>query len=162
MSFDEEVLTPQMPFQPCLPRVLLYLTIIFIIILFRGFSINNLLNNAIKYTEIGGITLTAKRDEYNAVIEIRDTGIGVSKELFEAIFEPFRQASEGYSRKYEGTGLGLTLAKKFTDLMGGTITLESNQEDLLAGKAGGSALILKFPLNKKTEDLINNKWDRLL
>ena len=121
--------------------------------------INNLLNNAIKYTETGGITLTAKRDEYNAVIEIRDTGIGISKEFFETIFEPFRQASEGYSRNYEGTGLGLTLAKKFTDLMGGTITLESNQEDLLNGQAGGSTFILKFPLtNKNSEGLINTNW----
>ncbi|MHB8579450.1 MAG: sensor histidine kinase [Ignavibacteriaceae bacterium] len=121
--------------------------------------INNLLNNAIKYTKTGGITLTAKRDENNAVIVVRDTGIGVPKKLFETIFEPFRQASEGLSRKYEGTGLGLTLAKKYADLMGGTINMESNQEDLITGQAGGSTFILKLPLNdKNTEDLINTNW----
>ncbi len=121
--------------------------------------INNLLNNAIKYTDKGSVTLTAKTDRNNAIIEVRDTGIGVPQALQETIFEPFRQASEGYGRSFEGTGLGLTLVKKFMELMGGTIILKSIPADPSAGKAGGSTFILKFPIEKIiVEDLINTNW----
>ena len=114
--------------------------------------INNLLENAIKYTNAGNVTLIAKREKDNAVIEIIDTGIGVHEDLYNLIFEPFRQASEGYGRSHQGTGLGLTLVKKYTDLMHGTIVLNSKSE-------GGSTFILKLPLqNNITEVLINTNW----
>lgn len=87
--------------------------------------ISNLLNNAIKFTSAGTVTLTADLVEGNAKIEIIDTGIGVSEDQQVLIFETFRQASEGLSRKFEGTGLGLTLVKKYLALLGGSVTIKS-------------------------------------
>ena len=114
--------------------------------------ISNLLSNAIKYTNTGGVTLIAKREEDNAVIEVIDTGIGVPENLYNLIFEPFRQASEGYGRSFEGTGLGLTLVKKYIDLMHGTIVLNSKP-------AEGSTFILKLPIHKNiAEVIINTNW----
>jgi PAS domain S-box-containing protein len=114
--------------------------------------IANLLNNAIKYTERGSITLFAKKEGDYAVIEVMDTGLGVPEELQGIIFEPFRQASEGYSRKFEGTGLGLSLVKRYTDLMNGTITLKS--------KPGiGSTFTLRLPVDKNvSEKIIDTNW----
>ena len=115
--------------------------------------LNNVLDNAVKYTNTGGITLFAKREKDNAVIEIMDTGIGVHEDFYELIFEPFRQASEGYNRSHERYGLGLTLVKKYMDLMGGTIAISSKYKV-------GSNFILKLPTNKiTTEVLINTSWE---
>jgi PAS domain S-box-containing protein len=90
---------------------------------------NNLLNNAIKFTEIGEIKILCGRYESDekvcTFIKVKDTGIGIMQRDIEKIFEPFRQVSEGLSRKYEGTGLGLTISKKFIELMGGYLTVES-------------------------------------
>ena len=72
--------------------------------------------------------------------------------LFRSIFEPFRQASEGLNRNYEGTGLGLTLVKKYMNLMGGTISLTSKLNV-------GSTFTLEFLVNKVTnEKVISIKW----
>jgi PAS domain S-box-containing protein len=67
-------------------------------------TISNLLNNAIKFTQSGKVTLRAMKQENHAVIEVEDTGIGVPVALQEIIFDPFRQASEGQTRSFEGTG----------------------------------------------------------
>jgi signal transduction histidine kinase len=114
--------------------------------------IANLLNNAIKYTLKGSITINAREEDDQAVIEIKDTGIGVDEDLQEIIFEPFRQASEGFSRKYEGSGLGLSLVKKYVDIMNGTIALQS--------KPGvGSTFTLRLPINKNAaEKFISTNW----
>ncbi len=89
----------------------------------------NLIDNAFKFTIAGGITVETtlkKSDGENwALIRFKDTGIGIDSESFEQIFQEFRQASEGYDRRYEGTGLGLTLSNKMIQLMGGKITIES-------------------------------------
>ncbi|MHB8338207.1 MAG: PAS domain-containing hybrid sensor histidine kinase/response regulator [Ignavibacteriaceae bacterium] len=104
--------------------------------------LNNLLDNAIKFTKIGGITITASEtiEEGKSYVDIKiiDTGIGISKENLESIFKEFRQESEGFGRSHEGTGLGLTLAKKMTELMGGKIIVESK-------KNSGSVFSLRFP-----------------
>jgi signal transduction histidine kinase len=111
--------------------------------------INNLINNAVKYTDQGEITVIAMQKDNNAVIEVNDTGIGVPVELQEIIFDPFRQASEGLNRKYEGTGLGLTLAKKYATLLGGQLTLKS-----IPG--AGSTFTLILPLADAADsDLFN-------
>ena len=120
---------------------------------------SNLLNNAIKFTQKGKITLRAMKQENNAVIEVEDTGIGVPEDLQEIVFEPFRQASEGHNRSFEGAGLGLAIVKKYMGIMGGTITMNSKPGDAAAGIAGGSTFILKFPLNGHSVDnLIKTSW----
>ena len=111
---------------------------------------DNLLSNAIKYTKEGSITISAKKTEKYAVIEITDTGIGIPEEQQEIIFEPFRQASEGLSRTFEGTGLGLTLVKNYVQLQGGNIELKSTP-----GK--GSTFTLKLQLKGKNDSAIETK-----
>jgi PAS domain S-box-containing protein len=90
---------------------------------------NNLINNAIKFTEEGEIkVLCSKQETENGdfiSIKVKDTGIGILPKDIEKIFEPFRQVSEGLNRKYEGTGLGLTISKKFVEIMGGQLTVDS-------------------------------------
>lgn len=92
-------------------------------------TLNHLLDNAIKYTSKGEvkITLDYTIDNENdfILISIHDTGIGITEEDQLIIFDAFRQASEGYSRNYEGFGLGLTIAQKTIHLMKGKITVRS-------------------------------------
>jgi len=110
--------------------------------------ITNLVNNAIKYTQKGGITveldvINSNKKDY-AMIRVVDTGIGIAKEDQENIFDEFRQVSEGYNRHFEGAGLGLTIAKKFAEKMGGSISLESE-----VGK--GSTFTVVFPAEEEVE-----------
>ena len=89
----------------------------------------NLLSNACKFTERGTITLRAARSLSAGtdwlVFEVSDTGIGMSQEQGERIFQPFTQADSSVTRKHGGTGLGLTITKRFCEMMGGTIEVES-------------------------------------
>jgi signal transduction histidine kinase len=86
----------------------------------------NLLSNAVKFTPEGGkIQVRAGLDNGAVKISISDTGIGIAPEHHEAIFEEFRQVGSDYARKREGTGLGLTLTKKFVEMHGGRIWVES-------------------------------------
>lgn len=107
--------------------------------------IENLLNNAIKFTNKGGITIKVKREYYHkninecVVISITDTGIGIPNESQHIIFDEFRQVSEGLGRRFEGTGLGLTITKKLVELIGGEISVESKP-----GK--GSTFTVKIPV----------------
>jgi signal transduction histidine kinase/BarA-like signal transduction histidine kinase len=104
--------------------------------------LNNLLSNAVKYTNQGSITVKLRSEQTpeSGVIEISvaDTGIGISKQNQMFIWEPFRQESEGLGRAFEGTGLGLTIAKKFIEKLGGEILLESEE-----GK--GSVFTVRIP-----------------
>ncbi|MEA1870552.1 MAG: response regulator [Euryarchaeota archaeon] len=86
----------------------------------------NLLSNAIKFTPEGGsVTVDARRQGDMAEISVTDTGIGISKEDQKNLFQPFMQADASTSREYGGTGLGLSLVRKFTELHGGTVRIES-------------------------------------
>ena len=86
----------------------------------------NLLSNAVKFTPEGGrISLKARRTDGLVEIAVTDTGIGIAPEDQAAVFEEFRQVGSDERRKQEGTGLGLTLAKKFVELHGGRIWVES-------------------------------------
>jgi signal transduction histidine kinase len=86
----------------------------------------NLLSNAVKFTPEGGrIGIQAKKVDGAVEISVSDTGIGISPQDQERIFEEFRQVGGDYAHKSEGTGLGLTLAKKFVELHGGKIRVES-------------------------------------
>jgi signal transduction histidine kinase len=87
----------------------------------------NLLSNALKFTHEGGIQITVA---YNAVertasVAVADTGIGISPENHEKIFEDFRQVDDSPSRQYGGTGLGLAICRRLATALGGRITLES-------------------------------------
>jgi signal transduction histidine kinase len=92
-------------------------------------AVNNLINNAIKFTNSGGITVEVKTFSQSskdfAVISVQDTGIGIPEDKQSIIFDEFRQVSEGYSRSFEGTGLGLTLTKKAVEILNGSISFES-------------------------------------
>lgn len=101
--------------------------------------LNNVLSNAIKFTRTGEITVLSDADNNNVKLVVTDTGIGIPPEKLNIIFEPFRQASEGSARHFEGTGIGLTITKRFVDLLGGTIKIESEP-----GK--GTSVILTFPV----------------
>lgn len=92
-------------------------------------SISKIYDNAIKYTTKGRVTISAERksdtDKDWILINICDTGIGIAESDKEIIFEAFRQASEGYTRDFEGCGLGLTLSKAMIEVMHGRITVTS-------------------------------------
>ena len=86
----------------------------------------NLLSNAVKFTPEGGrIGINARQADGSVEISVSDTGIGIAPEDQPKIFEEFRQVGSDYAHKTEGTGLGLTLAKKFVELHGGRIWVES-------------------------------------
>ncbi len=86
----------------------------------------NLLSNAVKFTPEGGqIKVEASLGDSAAIVSVTDTGIGIAKEDQEAIFEEFRQVGSNYAQKREGTGLGLSLTKKFVEMHGGKIWVES-------------------------------------
>ncbi|MCK8061385.1 MULTISPECIES: PAS domain S-box protein [unclassified Fusibacter] len=105
---------------------------------------NNLVGNAMKFTHKGEVVLRVKKKEVNhntAVVrfEVADTGIGIAKEHHEKLFESFSQVDGSMTRKYGGTGLGLTITKQLVELMGGQIGFESE-----VGK--GSVFCFDIPL----------------
>ncbi len=92
--------------------------------------LNNLIGNAIKFTDEGTVTITVrllhhKTEKVELLFAVSDTGIGISSEKINAIFEDFSQAEEDTSRKYGGTGLGLAITKQLVELQGGTINVMS-------------------------------------
>jgi len=96
----------------------------------------NLIDNAIKYTEEGSISVLVSNNEENrVVVEISDTGIGISEEYMPNIFMPFTQEEQGYSRRFEGNGLGLALVKKYCDL---------NQAEISIGSKKGEGTTVKI------------------
>ncbi len=102
----------------------------------------NLLSNAVKFTPEGGrIKLNARQADGSVEISVSDTGIGIAAEDQARIFEEFRQVGADYAHKSEGTGLGLTLAKKFVELHGGKIWVESE-----VGK--GSRFTFTLPISR--------------
>lgn len=89
--------------------------------------LTHLIDNAIKFTPEGAVTICARHDvDAQAVtFQVSDTGVGVAPEMMPLIFEKFRQVDSSDARSYEGIGLGLFIAKKFTEMLGGEITAES-------------------------------------
>src|SRR5690349_14343754 len=87
----------------------------------------NMVSNALKFTEKGGVTIQCKLlADYDMLrIAISDTGIGVSPAALDYIFEAFRQADGSTTRRFGGTGLGLTIAKRLIELQGGEVAVES-------------------------------------
>ena len=107
----------------------------------------NLLGNAVKFTEEGGVTVRVRAegpsaDELRLTVEVTDTGPGISAEEIEGLFQPFAQARAGL-RSQGGTGLGLAISREFARMMGGDITVESRV-------GAGSTFRLDFPLEVGT------------
>ncbi|HZD25395.1 MAG TPA: ATP-binding protein, partial [Alphaproteobacteria bacterium] len=109
----------------------------------------NLLSNAAKFTKNGRVTLSVRREPSEAgdwfTIAVRDTGIGISSEGLEKLFQNFSQAAPGISSNYGGTGLGLSLSQKLCRLMGGDISVESE-----LGK--GTCFTIRLPVKPVLED----------
>jgi two-component system CheB/CheR fusion protein len=105
--------------------------------------IGNLLQNAAKFTGRGGetrITISAEAPEKRAVIQVADTGVGMTPEMVARLFQPFSQADSTLDRSKGGLGLGLALAKGLVELHGGDITARS------AGLGQGAAFVVRLPL----------------
>lgn len=110
----------------------------------------NLLGNAVKFTSHGSVTISTQLLEQHdnvALIQIavRDSGIGISPESLDTIFRPFTQEDGSTSRKYGGTGLGLTISLRLAELMGGTISVESTQ-----GVGSCFTVTLPFSIGRET------------
>ena len=90
--------------------------------------LQNLIDNAIKFTHHGHVTISVRDvpDRRSVEFTVRDTGIGISKDVLPIIFDKFHQADSSEKRDHEGIGLGLYIAKKFTDMLCGNITVESH------------------------------------
>ena len=103
--------------------------------------LRQILDNSIKFTDHGEITIETHHAIESGmkwvVIKVSDTGIGIDKDYFDLIFQEFRQVSEGFGRKYQGSGIGLTISKKIIDLLEGMITVESEP-----GKGSGFSIWL--------------------
>lgn len=115
--------------------------------------LKNLMSNAIKFTEKGSVALKVYRPDNHTVfthpgltsgnalaIQVKDTGIGISEEKAKVIFEAFQQADGTISRKFGGTGLGLTISRNLARILGGEIQLRSEENE-------GSTFILYLPIN---------------
>ncbi len=89
--------------------------------------VNNLTSNAVKFTSAGQVTLRAERSGTPAGVRlsVSDTGIGMTADVLESIFQPFRQADESTTRKFGGTGLGLAICKSLVEAMGGSLQVTS-------------------------------------
>lgn len=114
----------------------------------------NLLSNAAKFTENGTITVDVRRDDLPSTeatkdvgpmfaIEVRDTGIGIDPKVMERLFRPFVQADASTTRRYGGTGLGLTISARFAELMGGALNAYSEV-------GHGSTFTLRLPLHSSS------------
>jgi signal transduction histidine kinase/DNA-binding response OmpR family regulator len=110
--------------------------------------LQNLIGNAVKFTEKGQVNIEARYKGKKVAITVTDTGIGIADSHLEHIFDEFRQADGSTSRRFGGTGLGLAIAKKYANLLGGTITVSSE-----FGK--GSAFTLTLPLSYAAENRIS-------
>ncbi len=111
--------------------------------------LQNLVGNAVKFTEKGEVSVSAKIIENELHVNVTDTGIGISKDNLTHIFEEFRQADGSTSRKYGGTGLGLAIAKKYAEIISGRITVESTP-------GSGSTFTLILPLSYYNGNVVEN------
>jgi len=119
--------------------------------------LNNYLNNAIKFTAKGRITLIAKKLENNELyFSVVDTGIGINKSDLPNLFKDFSQLNTGSNRKFGGTGLGLAISRKLANLMNGTTAVDSEY-----GKGSTFSVTLKLPIaSQKIYEQENQKIDQ--
>ena len=89
--------------------------------------LNHLVDNALKFTSKGSVVIAVNRSATELRIDIRDTGVGISKDFMPSIFEEFKQESDGLNRDHEGNGLGLPIVRRLVRLMNGRITVQSRR-----------------------------------
>lgn len=104
-----------------------------------GQVMDNLLSNALKFTEEGSISVQVTSTKTHAVVEVKDTGVGIGEDYLDNLFEAFSQEEDWRNRKYEGTGLGLALVRRLVELMDGEVEVNSF-------KGQGSSFIVRLPL----------------
>ena len=113
--------------------------------------LTNLISNAIKFTQRGGVSVRVSRrndttSQHELLFAVRDTGIGLAPDAAARLFQPFTQADASVTRRYGGTGLGLTICKKLVDLMGGRIGVRSEP-------GRGSVFWFTIPFEKAPGDM---------
>ena len=109
--------------------------------------LTNFLSNALKFTHQGGVVMRVTEIDHGYFrFSVEDSGIGISKEQQEKLFEPFTQADESTTRKYGGSGLGLSICKELATLMGGRVLLKSAPDK-------GSIFTLEVPLRRSTQTI---------
>jgi signal transduction histidine kinase len=108
----------------------------------------NLVGNAIKFTEIGGITLRAAQSGGHLRLAIRDTGLGIPPDKLDTIFEAFNQGDASTTRRAGGTGLGLPISRRLIELHGGRLWAESAG---VPGPQGGSTFFIELPVEAQRE-----------
>ncbi|MCL2797831.1 MAG: ATP-binding protein [Firmicutes bacterium] len=121
----------------------------------------NLLSNAVKFTVSGTVKLAAvmvhnpgerqDKDSRTLRFEVRDTGIGMTEKQLKKIFNPFTQADAGTTRKYGGTGLGLTITKNIVELMGGSLVIESE-----LGVGTKASFTITFNVTSRSAEILQN------
>jgi signal transduction histidine kinase len=107
----------------------------------------NLINNSIKFTEKGNISIHVAREENNVLISVKDTGIGIPMELLESVFQEFTQVDTTTTRKVGGTGLGLPISRRLIQMHGGRLWAESTGRD-----GEGSTFYVFLPIEAKIEE----------
>jgi len=116
--------------------------------------LKNLLSNALKFTDSGQIGINVTLDNDILTIEVKDTGIGISKDKLEFIFDRFKQVDASTTRKYGGTGLGLSISKQLANLLGGDISVVSNE-----GIGSVFKVTIQANKNKINEELLEQNRD---
>ncbi|MDW7690511.1 PAS domain S-box protein [Flammeovirgaceae bacterium SG7u.111] len=117
----------------------------------------NMVNNAIKFTEVGSVKLSCNLQQETPthqylLFQVEDTGEGIPEEKLEYIFDSFEQADVSISRKYGGTGLGLTISKQLIELMGGEINVKTSLKK-------GTIFSFVIPFKKTSQDILEIKSD---
>lgn len=110
----------------------------------------NLIENAIKFTPSGAVRVRLFREGSEVVISVSDTGVGIDPDHFERLFEPFRQAREGYNRPFEGAGLGLAISYRLVRAMGGRLCGQSHP-------GRGTTFFVRLP-EASRGDRLNRAW----
>jgi signal transduction histidine kinase len=105
------------------------------------------LNNGVKFTEKGSVSITCYEESNSVNVDVNDTGIGIKAENLRKLFAPFIQIDNELTRKHQGTGLGLSICKKLMDLLYGTIKVKSEF-------GSGSTFSISLPLREEKGDVI--------
>lgn len=115
--------------------------------------LTNLVGNGLKYTDKGGVRLEVARLKsyrlgvHRLLFSVIDSGIGITEEVLPSLFEPFTQGSRGYTRQYQGAGLGLSICRQLVDLLGGNMSVESE-----SGKGSAFHVVIPFDENPASVD----------